>query len=334
MNIGNSTLKEISELLLQADRIALYPHVNMDGDAIGSCIAISEVLNALGKECKIIVSENIPENLRFLDEESTLCVNSKDFSDIDVSLLVDCGELKRIPGRESHFNSAVKTACIDHHGTTEAFCHYNYIDPDEAATGQIAFQLINTLVDDMDNNDALSLAGKRKVANALFAAITTDTGDFQYSNTQKKSHEIVAKLYEWGLEANKVSIEIYESNRVERLKLTAEVLSKMKLLCDNKVAIAYCSQEMLRNIGARMEETEWIAGSLRGIKGVEVAIFLKEEEAGRIKTSLRSKSFYDVAMLASEYGGGGHIRASGYTAEKGLDEALMEIETRIAKDFT
>lgn len=338
MNIGNSTLSEIAEELKGAGKkVALFPHENMDGDALGSCIALAHVLESMGNDCGIIVSEDIPGNLMFLDYDDELknykfCTRDmKGYASCDISILIDSGELKRIPKREECFLGAKKKICIDHHATTEPFCDLNYIDPESAATGQLIFELIKILIEKESNRVNLDSRVKSKIADAIFTAITTDTGDFQYSNTQKLSHQIVAELYDWGLDANKVSIEIYANNRLERLKVSAEVISKAELLCDGKVALAYCSQEMLRSTGAKMEETEWIASDLRGIQGVEVAIFLKEEQS-RIKVSLRSKRYYDVASLAKEFGGGGHVRASGYNRSCTLDEAINEIKDRITKD--
>ena len=306
--------------------------------------------NEKGKNCKILIAEEVQDNLKFLDEDRVFVTSDQSLvQGADVSLLIDCGELKRIPKRESVFNSGKTKVCIDHHGTTEAFCDYNYIDPDAAATGQIIFNLIKELIMDSENMDAafsnesgvlrLSPEVKSKIADAIFTAITTDTGDFQYSNTQKESHEIVAELYDWGLNANKVSVEIYESNRIERLKLTAEIISIIEMLPitlysedkkqSGKVAIAYCSQDMLRKTGGKMEETEWVASDIRGIKGVEVAVFLKEEEENAIKASLRSKKFYDVAALAQKFDGGGHIRAAGYTSHSSLEDAINDIKREL-----
>ncbi len=345
MNNKNSTIKEIAETLKGARRIALFPHVNIDGDAFGSCIALAHALAVLGKTCRIVLSEEIPENLQFLDEEMLFSRiisdldNREELIENDIGIMMDLGELKRIPGREEFFNSSKLTICLDHHGTTEPFCHMNYIDSDAAATGQIVYKLILELFNESKDeacdlvSDSIPGEEKRKIAEALFAAITTDTGDFQYSNTQKESHEIVANLYDWGLNANKVSVEIYENNRIERLRLTSEVLATIELICHGKVALAYCSQEMLKRTGAKMEETEWIASDLRGIRGVEVAIFLKEENENTIKASLRSKKYFDVSSFAQEFGGGGHIRAAGYTVKTSLHDALDDIRKKIEKEL-
>lgn len=338
MNTGNSSLKEIGAALLQAETVMIYPHVNMDGDAFGSAIALSYILLELGRRPRIFVSEEIPENLKFLDVipkelnfsyENHATNDKTEAEKADISLLIDCGELKRIPNREEAFNSGGKTICLDHHGTTEAFCQMNYIDSDAAATGQIVFNLIMEMgLENKVRPEVLKLVGE-----ALFAAITTDTGDFQYSNTQKESHEIVAKLYDWGIDHNKVSVEIYESVRPERIRLSAAVLSNMKILEDGKVALGCVSQQMLRETGGKMEETEWIAGDLRSIKGVEVAVFLKEEGENLVKCSLRSKSYFDVAKLAQAFGGGGHIRAAGYTVNCSLAEAEKAITKAIQESF-
>ena len=332
MNIGNSSLYEIANAIKGiGPKVTLYPHVNMDGDTLGSCIALAYALQAMGKNITIVLAEEIPENLAFLDSEMEFCMKAEDNKELcmnsDAAIIIDSGELNRLPGREEYFLSGTVKICVDHHGTAEPFCDYNYIDPDAAATGQIIWNLIKEL------GVQLSDIEKIKIAEAIFTAITTDTGNFQYSNTQKETHEIMVELYDWGLNASRVSVEIYQSNRVERLRITAEVLSKMELICNGKVAIAYCSQDMLLKTGGRMEETEWIVGELRGIRGVEVAVFLKEDKPNQIKASLRSKNYYNVAELAKEFGGGGHIRASGYTSHKSLYESIQEIKKRMQNEL-
>ena len=340
-NIGNSTLKEIANELKGASNVALFPHVNMDGDALGSCVALGTLLKAMGKDCRIVISEDIPDNLDFLDrgEDGEYCLTTRDLEackGMDLSVLVDLSETKRITDRADCFLTGKNTICIDHHGTAECACDLNYIDPDAAATGQIIWELINIIIDDASNaseesrfNLDLTDESKKKIAEAIFTAITTDTGNFMYSNTQKESHEIAASLYDWGLDLNKITIEVYQSYRVERLRLSSEVISKMEIICSGKVAISYCSQEMLNRTGAKMEEAEWIISDLRAIKGVEVAILLKEEESKMVKASLRSKKSFDVAALAKEFGGGGHTRASGYTVYCTLEQAISDIKKRL-----
>lgn len=320
-----NTIQEIAGALYSSDRVLLFPHKNMDGDALGSCAALAHCLRSLGKEARIVISEDIPENLAFLD--LGLCTENPRWENREyTSVLVDCGELKRIKGREDFFLAGNKTICIDHHQTTEAFCQYNYVDPEAAATGEIVYSILLELgiTSDLEEKDIL-----RHIANSLFAAITTDTGNFQYSNAGKLSHEIMVELYDWGLEHNKVSIEIYENNRLERLKLEAAIMSNTQLFCGGKAALTFVTGEMLKKTGAFMNETESIVDMLRSIRGVEVAIFLKEEEEKLIRCSLRSKEWFDVAELAGSFDGGGHVRASGFTLYTDLEDSIARVKEAV-----
>ena len=312
--------KKIAETLLKAKKVSLFPHMNMDGDALGSCVALALGLKSLGKECHIVICEDIPSNLVFMDDN--LCTtNQEEAFDVDVACLIDCGEMKRIKGREKAFEKAKKSICIDHHGTSGAVCNYNWVDPDAAATGQLIYRLLKEL----------GVRGDKKIGEALYASIVTDTGRFQFSNTQKESHEIVAELYDWGIDHNKVAVEIYDSKRIERVRMENRIISEAEFLFDGKAAIATVTQEILRETGAIMNETESVVDMLRAVKGVEVVAFLKEEEPELIRVSLRSKEWFDVAEMASVFDGGGHVRASGYTDYCYLEEAVAHVKREISK---
>ena len=171
----------------------------------------------------------------------------------------------------------------------------------------------------------LCIKPEQRIANSIFAAITTDTGNFQYSNTQKITHEIVAELYDWGVSANDVSIEIYESDRLERLKIEALAISKMRRELDGKLLITYVDQDMLKQTGAFMYETDRIVNLMRAIKGTEVSVLVKEYEKSVIKVSMRSKQYFDVARLCAKLGGGGHVRAAGATLNCSLEKAIETV---------
>lgn len=312
--MGNNSFREIAEAIKANQSFALYPHTNMDGDAIGSSAAICLALRQLGKEAWIIIDEEVPDNLMFLAEG--LVTEDKEFAcSADMAFCVDSGALDRIGDRASLFQAAKQSVCIDHHSTSMHFCDYNYIDPKSAATGQLAFLLIKEL----------EIVHDKRIANSVFAAITTDTGNFQYSSTQKITHEIVAELYDWGVSANEVSIEIYESDRFERLKVEALAIARMRSEFDGKLLITYVSQEMLKESGAFMYETDRIVNLMRAIKGTEVSVLVKEYEKDVIKLSMRSKQYFDVAKLCASLGGGGHARAAGATLRCSLDEAIERV---------
>ena len=179
----NNTLAEIAKVLAEKQNILIFPHINMDGDALGSAAALCKGLRDLGKNCFILIEDDIPGNLLFLDKGYT--TRDQDIMENpEISICVDCGEEKRFPKRAETFRKADITVCIDHHATTRYICDYNYVDSSRAATGELIYDLLCIMGVTID----------KEIGEAVFAAITTDTGNFQYSNTSKRSHEIMASL--------------------------------------------------------------------------------------------------------------------------------------------
>lgn len=316
----NNSLMEIAEVLREAESVLLFPHINPDGDALGSCAALCRTLRLDGKDAWIMLEDDIPANLRFLDKG--YCTwDQNQIAEPDVCICIDCGDTGRFPGRVQKFMTGKTTICLDHHMTTEFFCDYNYVDREEAATGQIVFDLLSAMGTDPD----------RETGEAIFTAITTDTGDFQYSNTQKKSHLIAARLYDWGVDFNKISVEIYENVRMEKIRLRSRAMESMKVIGSGRGALVTVSQAMLKETGALMEESEGLAQQLRSIAGVEYSAVLKEYEPKLIRVSLRAKREGNVSEIAANLGGGGHIKAAGCTIREDLQTAVAMVEREMEK---
>lgn len=318
----NNTFVEISNELKMANTVLLYPHINMDGDTLGSAVALCIAIRKMGKECHVLIEDEIPKNLQFMDKG--YCTFDKNIiANPDISICIDCGDIDRFEKRKYKFISGRITICIDHHGTTQPFCNFNYIDSKAAATGELIYKLLQTMDVECD----------AEMGEALYAAITTDTGNFQYSNTTKETHNIVANLYDWGIDSNKISVEIYENVRLEKITIQNRAISTMCTIAGGKGAIAYVTKEMLAQTGATMDETEGVVESMRSISGVEIAAFLKEEESDKIKVSLRAKRLGDVSKIASLFNGGGHTKAAGCTIRGNITEAFDLIEAEIIKNL-
>lgn len=314
----NNTFSEISNILKAADSVLIYPHVNMDGDALGSAAAVCHALRILGKESHILIEDEIPRNLTFLDND--YCTHDENIIETaDVSLCLDCGDLTRFLKRKEKFLQGKVSICIDHHRTTVPFCDYNYVDPDAAATGLLVFHLLHEMEKDTE------FRMDEEIANAIFAAVTTDTGNFQYSNTNKECHVVMAQLYDLGVDVRKVSQKIYECIRQERVLLHSMAMSNMERFADGEAAITVVTQEMLKKTGAGMDETEGIVDQLRAIEGVELAILVKEDTE-KLKLSLRAKSWGNVAVIAEKFGGGGHTKAAGCSLKMKLEDAIPLIK--------
>lgn len=318
----NHSIKEIGEQLLKANSALIFPHINMDGDALGSAAALCKVLRDAGKDAAILIEDEIPEYISFLD--NGYC--SKDFDVIqepDVCICVDCGETDRFPKRAEKFFTGKTTICVDHHTTSTPFADYNFIDGNIAATCEIIYKIIVSM----------GLPVTKEIGEAIYTGISTDTGNFQYSNATRDSHIITAALYDAGIDHSGVAVKLYQSTRLEKIRITNRVLDNLQVFAGGKAAMAYVDQNMLEEVGAAIEETEGVVETLRNIQGVEVAAFLKEREPDVIKVSMRAKTNGNVADIASKFGGGGHIKAAGCTFRTNLKDACEQLKAAIEESL-
>lgn len=319
----NNKLIDIAAKLIEADKILLYTHVLMDGDTLGSSVALCKALRKKGKTAYILIEDSIPAYLAFLDKEyCTFDCNVIDKPDICIS--VDCSDIDRFVKRKKKFLEGKLSICIDHHTTNNFFADLNYIDQHASATGEIIFKLIKLMDVEIDV----------EMAEALYTAITTDTGNFQYTNTTKNTHLIAAKLFDIGIDLERVSVELYQNIRHEKLKITKLVLNTIEMLCNGKANIAYVTKNMLETSGATMDETEGIIETLRNISGVEISAFLKESDENEIKVGFRAKTYGDVAAIAMSFGGGGHKKAAGCTLNTSMDTAIKLVSKAMAKHLS
>ena len=320
----NDPIPMIAQELLEADSILIFPHILMDGDAMGSAAALCKALRGMGKDAHIVIEDKVPDYLLFLDRGYTVDIENigvANIGGIDVSICVDCGEKTRFPKRAELFYHGDTKICIDHHVSSGFIGDYNYIDPDAAATGEIIFDLLLALGVDID----------QEMAEALFAAITTDTGNFQYSNTTAHSHEIVIALYDCGLDSSKVSLALYENESLPKLRLHSRLIESARLFADGEAIMTTVTQKMLQETGTLMEDTEGVVSTLRSIHGVQVSAFIKEQPDGSMKVSLRSKERGDVAAVSQRHGGGGHVHAAGFNLE---GVSLEETEALVIRELT
>jgi len=325
----NNSYREIGTHIMDAEKILIFPHVHMDGDCMGSSSALCLALRAQGKQAYVLAGEDAPGNLDFL--EAGCFTRDPDVLDrIDLAIMVDCSCVSRIEGREKAFLKAEKTACIDHHAVVEPSgveFDFGRIEGDSAAAGEMIELLLLEMGWEID----------RKIAECLFAAITTDTGNFQHSNTTKRTHELAARLYDVeGFNSKPISNLIYNRHSFNEIRLKSLVMESMHLYHDGEIAVGRVTQEMLRKTGCRMDQSEGFVQDIMGIDGVEVGCLLKEQEEELVRLSLRSRSFVNVAEAAQAFGGGGHRPAAGATSYQAIDpterEAVEVLTRQIEKD--
>ena len=308
----NDTIKSIATIMKDLDGILIFPHVNMDGDALGSATALCLALRELGKKAYVMISEPVPKNLDFLECGCTTDDDSV-LDDVQLSIMVDCNGMNRIPGREAAWERGRLKGCIDHHQTKAKDIRYDFsrIEPKSAATGEIIYNIVK----------ALGVGVSLDIANAIFTAITTDTGNFQHSNTTSRSHEIAGHLYKIdGFNSKVISALIYDRRSKNAIRMECRVIDDLKFYADGKLVAGKVTLDLLKECGCTMDEADGIIQKMMSIDGVEAACLFKETE-NNVRASLRGRSYANVAKAAAVFGGGGHVLAAGCTFFCPVEEA-------------
>ncbi|MCX8130101.1 MAG: bifunctional oligoribonuclease/PAP phosphatase NrnA [Clostridia bacterium] len=310
-------IDRIITLIKDAENIAIMPHISVDGDGLGSSLALGLTLKKMGKKVTVYLEEDVPYIYDFLPgKELVSIVNDickyKNTDGYDLAIALDTGDMKRLGDRADIFERAKITVNIDHHATNTEFAFINYVQPGSAAVGEIVYQMIKVMGQSLD----------AETATCLYVAITTDTGGFRFSNTTSATHQITADLINNGVNVAEISQKVFETASLEKTKLMGEAVSSLELHENGKIALIILTDEMMKKAGASEEDCDGIVNLGRNIKGVEVAVMMRQKANGAIKVNFRSKSYVDVAAIAGLFKGGGHKRAAGCIIEgKSTDEA-------------
>jgi len=324
----SSDLDPVAAQIKTGDRFLLTTHENPDGDALGSLLAMHQILEALGKDSVMFLAAKefpLPVEYRFLPLEEVFHEPPADISD-RVVIFLDCGNIDRMPV-DFLRSDGTKVINIDHHHDNTRFGTINLVDIDASCTAEILFDLAGLLGVELTP----------EIANALYVALVTDTGRFMYENTDARSHRMAAGLIEAGVQVNDVYRRLYEHAPIEKLKLLAHALDRIELRDDGRIAVTYISAEDYALTGASEALTEGIIDHLRTIDGAVVAAVVRDRgEAGRAarKVSMRSTDGrVDVSAIARAHGGGGHWRAAGFGTDLPYEQVVefltREIETQL-----
>ena len=316
-------MKKIIDLIKSAENIAIFTHVNCDGDAVGSSFALKKVLDEFGKKTTVFIDTKIPERLKFMpniyDAEYLTAYENKGF---DLFIALDCGDLARLGEYAEVFHEMENTVSIDHHTSNTKFAKENFVAPDASATGEVLYDLIN------EGNFLIS----KETASLLYGAIASDTGSFQYSNTSEKTHLIASKLIALGADSVYVNKKLFDTLMVSEIKIKGYAMNNFKLYADGKICSVGISKTTMDAIDCSYEDVECLSGFPRSIEGVEIGLLIKEWKDGLYKISIRTNTYVDATVLAGKFGGGGHIRASGCTIE-GTLESVTEKIVNAAKEL-
>ncbi|WP_049691278.1 DHH family phosphoesterase [Anaerococcus jeddahensis] len=310
--ISQKELEKFKNFIDKANSIAISAHINPDGDALGSALGLRKSLELYGKKADVIKISQVDDYLKFLPQIE----NYKDPSqkEYDLFIIVDCSEFDRIDKAIEICKNSKNVLVIDHHKGGSIKTDLNIIHSDSPASCELVYEIIKRLNLPMD----------KEIATLLYAGLVTDTGRFLYSNISELTFYTAADLYKIGADFEMIYKNLYQNKEISKLQFENHLLNKVEF--KKPYALVGVSQKTCVDFGVQMGDSESVVNMLRDLKGIEVACLVKEYGENEYKISLRSKDYLDVSEIARNNGGGGHIRASGFTLNAdSMDEALNKM---------
>ncbi len=314
-------LAQIGIRLASAETIAILPHLNADGDALGAALALAIGLTSKGKTVDVLLEEPVPKMLDFLPGLGLVKPGPR--PTYDVALNIDNGDLSRLGVREPVYWGASERLSIDHHATNHVTADISHVDTHAAATGEIVFDLLARM----------EIPTDKEIAMCLYTAILTDTGGFRFTNTTPRTHRIAADLMAFGIDCGYAAKRVFDTISMIKLQLMKQAMNHLKVYEDGLLAVSFLSRADILAAGGSPGDFEGMVNIGRNLEGVEVSLFIREEEAGNLKGSLRSNNCIDVAKIAETVAGGGHKRAAGFSVDGELEQVLDTMRDRIAQEI-
>ncbi|MBS1257996.1 MAG: Bifunctional oligoribonuclease and PAP phosphatase NrnA [Candidatus Scalindua arabica] len=313
--------ERIVDVINEGKKFIITTHLFSEGDAIGSELALKRFLCNLNKEAVVVNNELLPPVYSCFDPDKDVkFLKSKDdninLNDFDAIFMVDVAAW----GQLGDFADMIKASritkiCIDHHPTNPGYADINVIDKDASSAGELIYDLITHM------NGELTL----EVATPLYLSIATDTGWFKFSNTSAKAFKACSALIEAGVKSQIIYEKLYHNKHVSYLKLLNLMLGTLSSECDGQLVWTKITKKMIKSSGVEFVDTDVIIDLIRAVNKVEVVVIFKELGERKTKVSFRSKHTIDVSKLASDFGGGGHVRAAGASLEEPIDTVIGDV---------
>ncbi len=309
------TLNEVSKILLEANNVAIYTHINTDCDAMGSTLALREALLSLGKRVDVYANSNFPNNFKFYGDLSF--VNKKTCEEkYDLAVCLDCATENRLGKYKFTYRRGVKyTLAIDHHHlANENFCKFNYIK-DASSTAEALFDILIFM----------KIKLTTFMCKCLFSGIATDTGKFMHS-VRQKTMIVVSKLMKYGgFKVEEVTTPLFNSLQYEVFELMQIAYKKIEFYCNRNLAMIMLSREDFEKTNTTLDDVDVFPDIPLQLDDVKFAILASEDDKGYFRVSFRSKGVISAKDVAVSFGGNGHLNASGCKIFGGFDEVKQRL---------
>ncbi|NNK87561.1 MAG: bifunctional oligoribonuclease/PAP phosphatase NrnA [Flavobacteriaceae bacterium] len=323
----------VKKLLSSPKKIAIIPHKNPDGDAMGSSLGLWLYLKKLGHEAGVIAPNDYPKFLKWLPGneevmiyEQAIASSSAIIEEADIIFTLDFNALNRTGGLEPLLiRSEAIFIMIDHHRQPEDYAHYKYSDPDMCSTSEMIYHFFEKL-------NGLNMMDKA-IASCLYAGIMTDTGSFRFASTTSTTHRVVASLIDHGADNSEIHSQVYDNQSYNRLQLLGRALNNLHVIPELHTAYITLTNNDLNTFKFQKGDTEGVVNYALAVEGVVFAvIFIEHRQEDIIKVSLRSKGGFDVNTFArAHFNGGGHINAAGGRTDKSLQDTLSYFKSVLPK---
>ena len=321
-NRGNVTLEEIKNEILKAENIILTTHINPDGDALGSVSAFLLMINEYNKKfakksldmkkVRIIVDDELPKYMEKFEEGPLMERYSSSLENerADLFISLDCANQERYERAVEIKKLSKKSINIDHHVSNTEHADFNYVE-DICSTGELLYQFLKIF----------DIELTKKIAEYMYLGIINDTGNFRHDNVTSHTFLVCSKLIEAGMNNHKIANIIFAVSE-KQVDFIGEVYKNKKVDEKYKFVSYYLTQEKMKELGIEKDDTNSTSEMLLKIEGMEISLFVREQEDGLLKGSFRANDKYNVNKIASIFGGGGHIKAAGFKTDLSFEEIL------------
>jgi len=327
---GNGKFKEpevvnqICDVIRSHDRFLIVGHGHPDGDCLGSCLGLYDILLKMGKQPRFFTPGPLQDFFSFLPHISHTITQHPALDPAEIIIYVDCGDMERV---DEVFKPEGFIINIDHHLSNAMYGTLNWVDIEACAAGELIYRLAH----------ALNVDISPEAATCLFTAIMADTGGFRFSNTDQVTFDAAVHLVAAGANPAAIAEAVFENRKPQAVKITGIIYQTLKIEFGGRFVWNELRRDLYELAGGDEYEPEGLCSDLRGIAGVDVAVLFHETPEGWCRIGFRSKGRVNVSALAQMLGGGGHHNASGAlikaTYEQARDEALAVIRQYLAEKF-
>jgi len=319
----NEFFREATRFVSEGERYLVVSHVDPDGDAIGSTLAVGHLLRLLGKRAVMVNASPVPAKYRGLPgaEEIARPQDLFDEPPFERVIAVDVADEDRMGDCRTLIAPDARLLNIDHHRTNDRFGTHHLINPEAAATAEVLYDWI----------ESMGVKWSKPLAACVYTGLLTDTGGFRYSNTTPAVMKRAARLLECGVDAHRIAEQVLETLTIGQLNLLRRALSTLRLSEDGRIAWMWLTYQDFVDAGAGEGDLDGIVNYARNVDGAEVGILFRQLKGGAVKVSLRSRRRVDVSEVAGCFGGGGHARAAGCTVAGSRDEVERRVLERVVE---